>query len=335
MNYFAYPEMAAWAAVPVSLWVLGRIITRSRRQSLHVLGHAHTVTRMLPEGLASRRRWMDLCRVGGLSLIVIALCGPLLGSKLVEFKQKGLDAFVAVDCSQSMRAEDMMPNRMAHARLLLGQLIDRLAGSRIGVIAFAGSAHVQCPLTVDTGAAQQILESIDVGTIPTPGSAIGDAIRVASKGLKAGEGGHRVLILLTDGEDHRSKPLDAAKDAAKTGLKIFTVGIGAQDGEPIPELDESGKRTGYKRDKKGDVVMSRMDEKTLLEVARETGGQYFRASTTGGEIDDLLRALQGLQQGDQKAKLFNRYENRYQWPLAIGILLLFISLLIPEQRWKN
>src|SRR5262249_43046247 len=163
------------------------------------------------------------------------------------------DIFIAVDCSLSMQAQDFQPSRMAHAKLVLGQLIDRLAGSRIGIIAFAGQAYVQCPLTVDENAAKDVLATIDVGTVPIPGTAICAAIRTAIKGLKAGEGQNRVLVLLTDGEDHNSDPKGAAKDAANTGLKIFPIGIGSAQGEPIPIFDEQGNRTGYKRDKKGEV----------------------------------------------------------------------------------
>ena len=131
--------------------------------------------------------------------------GPLIGSRLVEFKQKGLDVFIAVDCSLSMQTEDLKPNRMAHAKSILSQLIDRLAGSRIGLIAFAGQAYVECPLTIDANAAKDVLDTIDVGTVPIPGTVIGDAIRTAIQGLKAGEGQNRVLVLLTDGEDHHER----------------------------------------------------------------------------------------------------------------------------------
>ncbi len=234
-----------------------------------------------------------------------------------------------------MQAEDFKPNRMAHAKLILGQLIDKLGGSRIGIIAFAGQAYVQCPLTVDENAAKDVLETIDVGTVPIPGTVIGEAIRVAIKGLKAGEGQNRVLVLLTDGEDHNSDPKGAAKEAAKVGLKIYPIGIGSADGEPIPIFDDQGKRTGYKRDKKGDVVMSRLDEATLIDLAHETGGQYLRASPIGDEVDLLGRSLDQLQQGDQKTRMFNRFENRYQWPLAFGLILLLLSLAIPEMGWKR
>ena len=223
---------------------------------------------------------------------------------------------------------------MAHAKLILQQLIDRLAGSRIGILAFAGQAYVECPLTIDQNAAKETLDSIDVGSVPIPGTVIGDAIRVALKGLKAGESGTRVLILLTDGEDHHSDPVGAAKEAAGVGLKIFAIGIGTPQGEPIPVFDEQGHRTGYKRDKKGEIVLSRVDEPMLTQITQITGGQYFRATETGDEVEALGRALDALQQGDQKTKLFNRYENRFQWPLAAGLLLVLASLAIPEMGWK-
>lgn len=335
MTYFAYPAMFGWLAVVAVIGFSGLWLRRRRAKSFATLGQASTIERMLPAGLRQRRAWAARLQIAGLLCVVVALAGPLIGAKLVEYKQKGLDVFIAVDCSLSMQAEDFKPSRMAHAKLILGQLIDRLAGSRIGLIAFAGQAYVQCPLTVDDGAARDILETIDTNTVPIPGTVVGEAIRVALKGLQAGEGHQRVLVLLTDGEDHKSDPQGAAKDAAAAGLKIFPIGIGSAQGEPIPLLDGQGNRTGYKRDKKGEVVLSRMDEATLLEIARVTDGHYLRASSTGDEVDELVRRLDTLQQGDQKSKMFNRFENRYQWPLALGLLLLLLSVAIPEAGWRH
>lgn len=322
--------MWGWLIVVGALWFSGAWLRRRRAKALNLLGQAATVERMLPEGLRKRRAWVSRLQTLGLLCLTVALAGPLIGAKLVEYKQKGLDVFIAVDCSLSMQAEDFKPNRMAHAKLILGQLVDRLAGSRIGIIAFAGQAFVQCPLTIDEGAAKDILDTIDTNTVPLPGTVVGEAIRVAMKGLKAGEGQHRVLVLLTDGEDHKSDPQGAAKDAAAVGLKIFPIGIGSSQGEPIPVTDANGNRSGYKRDKKGEVVLSKLDETMLLELARVTDGHYLRASSTGDEVDELVRQLEALQQGDQKSRLFNRFENRYQWPLALGLILLLASLMIPE-----
>jgi Ca-activated chloride channel homolog len=335
VTYFAYPEMWPWLWVPLAIIFLIWLEARHRRQALKTLGQPATIERMLPNSIRGRRPWIAFSRVLGLFCFVIALAGPLIGAKLTEFKQKGLDVFVAVDCSLSMQAEDLKPNRMAYAKLILGQLIDKLAGSRVGVIAFAGQAYVECPLTVDGNAAKETLDAIDVGSVPIPGTVIGDAIRTAIKGLKAGEGGGRVLVLLTDGEDHHSDPEGAAKEAANVGLKIFTIGIGTTEGQPIPVFDEQGKRTGYKQDKNGETVISKLDPKTLIQIAQDTRGQYWSASATGDEVDQLVRALESLQQGDQKTKLFNRFENRYQWPLALGVLFLLISLGIPETSWRR
>jgi len=335
MTYFAYPSMAAWLAVVLLIWASGGWLNRRRLKVLDMLGQRATIQRMFPSGLSRRRAWSRGLQVLALFLFVFALGGPLIGSKLVEFKQKGLDVFIAVDCSLSMQSEDLKPNRMAHAKLILGQLIDKLAGSRIGIIAFAGQAYVECPLTIDENAAKDVLDTLDTNTVPIPGTVIGEAIRVAVKGLKAGEGQNRILILLTDGEDHHSDPQGAAKDADKVGLKIFPIGIGTPEGEPIPIFDDQGHRTGYKTDKKGEVVMSRLDEAMLIDIAHLTGGQYLRATPTGDEVDELAKWLDELQQGDQKTKLFNRFENRYQWPLAAGLLLLLVSLAIPEMGWRR
>jgi Ca-activated chloride channel family protein len=335
MNLFADPGMFFWLWVPAAATVAFLLRRRAQKKLSARLGRPETVERMLPPGLARRRDWAALCTVCGLTLWVIALAGPLLGARLVEFKQRGIDVFIAVDCSSSMLAEDLKPNRMAHAKLLLAQLIDRLANDRLGIIAFAGQAFVECPLTLDAGAARQILDSIDVGTVPIPGTVIGEAIRTAIKSGKSVEGGTRVLVLLTDGEDHHSDPIGAGKEAAKAGIKVFAIGIGTDQGEPVPAFDEQGNRSGYKRDKKGDVILSRMDEKTLIQITQDAGGQYFRATPSGDEVDQIATALEGLKQGDQKTRLFNRFENRYQWPLALGLLFLIAALAIPEQGWGD
>lgn len=349
MNYFAYPEMALWLLAPTAILLLGILLQRWRQKTLKSLGSGPdfkqrlesgsdpslVVRRLLPVGLETKRRWILSLQTLGMLAMALALMGPLWGAKLVEFRQKGLDVFVAVDCSTSMLAQDFSPDRMAHAKLALGQIIDRLNGSRIGVIAFAGQAYVQCPLTVDQGAARDTLDSLDTGAVPIAGTHIGDAIRLALKGMQAGEGSNRALILLSDGEDHKSQPLEAAKEAAKMGMKIFAIGIGSKDGEPIPVLNDQGERTGYKRDKKGEVILSKLDQDTLFKIAQETGGQYYQASAAGDEVEPLLRDLEKLQTGDQKTQLFNRYENRFQWPLVIGILLLLISLAIPEMGFRS
>ena len=335
MNYFAYPSMFGWFLVVLALWIAGAWLRRRRLMVLRILGEPPTIQRMFPAGLGRRRVWVRSLQIAGLLSLTAALAGPLIGSKLVEFKQKGLDIFIAVDCSLSMQAEDLKPSRMAHARLVLGELIDRLSGSRIGIIAFAGQAYVECPLTIDANAAKDVLDTLDTNTVPIPGTVIGEAIRAAIKGLKAGEGQNRVLVLLTDGEDHHSDPEGAAKEAVKVGLKIFPIGIGSPQGEPIPVFDDQGNRTGYKRDKKGEVVLSRLDEQMLIDIAHETGGGYLRAGPAGEEVDELARRLDALQQGDQKTKLFNRFENRYQYPLALGIMLLLASLAIPEMGWRK
>ena len=327
--------MFGWLLVVLALWIAGAWLRRRRLKALQILGEPDTIQRMFPAGLNRRRAWSRVLQISGLLSLAAALAGPLIGSKLIEFKQKGLDIFIAVDCSLSMQAEDLKPNRMAHAKLILGELLDRLSGSRIGIIAFAGQAYVECPLTIDENAAKDVLDTLDVGAVPIPGTVIGEAIRTAIRGLKAGEGQNRVLVLLTDGEDHESDPKGAGKEAAKVGLKIYPIGIGTPDGTPIPILDAQGSRTGYKRDKKGEVVLSRLDEQTLIDLAHETGGQYLRASPTGDEVDELARELEALQQGDQKTKLFNRFENRYQYPLALGLILLLASLSIPEMGWRK
>jgi len=294
----------------------------------------NTLSRIFEPGLIEKvfpfrfwKRWSlrkILFQCLGLLSLVIALCGPQIGQKLEEIKVKGSTVFILFDCSDSMLAEDLKPTRMERAKILLSGLLERLHGTRVGIIAFAGEPYVYCPITLDLTAAKQFLKTIDPGMIPQPGTKIGAALRLALSKMPDSKGAHAV-ILLTDGEDHRSDPLGAAREAQKMRVKIFAIGIGSLEGEPIPIKDPGGNISGYKKNKKGDVVLSKMDEATLSQMALITDGVYFRASSGGQEIDLLADKLEEL----EKEPLLTKQsvsEDRYQWFL----ILAFVSLLASE-----
>ncbi|MDI6641015.1 MAG: VWA domain-containing protein [Elusimicrobiota bacterium] len=263
------------------------------------------------------------------TLLVLTLSGPQFGSKLVEIKKKSVDVIIAIDCSKSMLAEDVLPNRISKSKELFASLIDILKENRIGVIAFSGIAFTQCPLTFDYHAAQMLLGLINTDLIPYPGTAIGEAIRVAIKSF--GKEKHttrsKVLILLSDGEDHKSDPIGAAKEAKDVGIRIYTIGIGNPQGEPIPVRDHAGNVVDYKKSKKGEVVMTKLDEALLGEIAEITGGKYFRfaygldTSIIEQIYDDISRMHKQVSQGE----LYNLYEHRFQYTLFLAIALLLLE----------
>ena len=291
--------------------------------------------RLLPGltvGISTRRQRISLA---GLVLaavcLILALARPQWGFDWEEAKQRGLDIVIAIDTSKSMLAEDIAPNRLARAKLSALDLMQQARSDRLGLVAFAGSAFLQCPLTVDDVAFRQSVESLDVNTIPQGGTALAEAIQTAMTAFKEGEN-YKVLVLFTDGEDHDSGALEAAKKAAQAGLQIFTIGIGSAEGELLPIKDGKG-RTDYVRDEQGNVVKSHLNESLLQDIAR-TSAKGFYLPLRGAKTMDVLYAqgLAPLPKSESEAKLVKRYHERFHWPLALAIVLLAAEILFPERK---
>jgi Ca-activated chloride channel family protein len=267
-----------------------------------------------------------------LILTVFSLMRPQWGFKWQEIKRRGLDILVAVDVSKSMLAEDIKPNRLERTKLALADFVKHLKGDRIGLIAFAGSAFVQCPLTVDYSGFLLSAESLDINTIPKGGTSISSAIREAIKSYEGGLKKYKVLIIITDGEDHEGDPVKAAELAQKEGIKIFCIGIGTNEGELIPVADESGNK-GYLKDRSGAVVKSRLDETTLQKIALTTGGSYVRASSREFGLDLIYKEkLSEMEKRELESKMAKQYEERFQIPLALAFLLLAAEFIISDRR---
>jgi Ca-activated chloride channel family protein len=282
-----------------------------------------------------RRRLKMFLVVTSTIFLIVTLAGPQIGTKMVQVHRRGLDIIIAIDTSLSMQAQDIKPNRLKKAKMELTDFIDKLNGDRIGIIAFAGKAFLECPLTLDYNAAKMFLGMINKNTIPFSGTSIGDAIRLAIKSFSRKERKHKVLILLTDGEDHRSRPLDAATEAKKEGIRIYTIGIGTPDGEPIPIYDKNGNISDYKKDKKGATVMSKLDEMTLQNISLYTDGKYYHASASGIEVDRIYKDISGMEKKELKSRLYSQYEDRFQYFLLIAIVLLLWEMFLPDYRKKS
>jgi Ca-activated chloride channel family protein len=281
-----------------------------------------------------QRRKVDLMLLG-VFFLLFSLARPQLGTKLTLMKREGVDIIIAMDVSLSMLAEDIKPNRLEKAKQEINGLISRMRGDRVGLVAFAGVAFVQCPLTLDYSAAKMFLDIIDVNLIPQPGTAIGDAIRTSIRAFNQKERKYKVLILLTDGEDHDSDPLGAAEEASKEGIKIYTIGIGSVQGEPIPIKDNRGQVTGFKKDKEGSVIVSRLDEVTLQKIALTTGGKYYHATSGEMELDKIYDEISKMEKKELEGKLLTQYEDRYQYFLLISVILLTVEFLLSDRRSKK
>jgi len=287
----------------------------------------------LTVGLSLTRRKIRFALVIlAVAVLLITIARPQHGYDLEEVQQNGLDIVVAVDTSKSMLATDIAPNRLIRAKLATLELMQRASADRMGLVAFAGDAFLECPLTIDNTAFQQSVQALDVNSIPQGGTAIAGAINTALTAFKE-KTRHKVLVLFTDGEDNDSEPgaLEAAQAAAKAGLKIFTIGIGSAEGTLVTVAGPDG-NTDYIRDEKRQVVKSKLNESLLQQLAAAAGGFYL--PLRGANTMDTLyeRGLAPLPKSESKEKLVRRYHEQFHWPLAAAMLLLLAEMFFPERK---
>jgi Ca-activated chloride channel family protein len=308
------------------------LVGRSRRKAIERLGNPELIAALSERVSQSKRRWKAILMLLTIAFVIIALARPQLGSHLELVEQKGVEVIVALDTSLSMMAQDMVPNRLERAKLAVIELMDRLPGARVGLVAFAGVSFVQLPLTTDFEAARLFLDAADVNIVSLPGTAIGDAIRTATRAFNEKELKYKVLILFTDGEDHDTDPIGAAKEAAEQGVVIYAVGFGSPGGEPIPVHDETGAVTDFKKDREGEVVLSKLDEATLREIAQTTGGEYYRATASGKEIVQIATAIEEMDKKELESKLMVRHVERFQIPAALALLALVGEFVLTDRK---
>jgi Ca-activated chloride channel homolog len=336
---FANPHaLTLLLAVPAAVIAYG-LSFASRRRRLARLGDAALVAKMAATVSVARKVIRAALVVLALALLAVALARPQAGGRARVAKQRGLDLVVALDFSRSMLAKDVYPSRLERAKRELEQLLDGLGGDRVGVVAFAGET-LGYPPTTDYAAVKLFWRDLGPWDMPVGGTAIGRAIHAALDQLVAlrskGESSRgQAILLLTDGEDTDSEPLEAADEASKLGVKIFTVGIGSRSGELIPEYDEQGKVTGYVKDADGHYVTSRLAEDTLAEIARRTGGELFHADSKRFGVEEVSRALNNLKRTENEARIVRQYDEIFELLLLPAFLLLVGEACMGERRRLN
>ena len=318
----------------VWLWTLGGaaclffLASFRKRSELKRFGELALVEKMVRSFSASKRLWKRILVLVALACVVLALAQPHLRKKETLVERKGVDIMIAVDVSNSMLAKDITPSRLEKAKLELAGLIDKLKGNRMGIVAFAGEAIIQCPLTLDRNAVKLFLSTASPDLVEFQGTDIGRAIAAATLAFQQDEKDSKALIILTDGEDHNKDSMPSVKRAKDAGIRIFTIGIGTPDGSTLPETTGQG----YKKDPKGEVVLSRLNEPFLKRVAQETGGVYYRSSRGEVEADHLAHAIGLMTQKGFKSDWAVEYEENYQFFLALAILLLMTEMAISERK---
>ncbi|MGD9142110.1 MAG: VWA domain-containing protein [bacterium] len=292
---------------------------------------SHEVFKKTVAGYSRRRKIAKRAMlVAVMALIVLAWAMPRMGRGMRIVKREGSDVVIALDISASMLAEDVEPNRIEVAKRGMSSLVAQLAEHRIALVGFAGDAFVHCPLTLDHGALIMFLDFLRPGLVSEQGTDISRAIEESLKALETSDKG-RSIVLVTDGEDHGRGLDEAIKKARERGVRIFVVGVGTEEGEPIPLKDAEGNVLDYKRDDKGDVVVSRLDLGTLRRLGRETGGDTFVLSLAGREISQIARAITSLEKGVLEERAFESYLEFFQVPLGLGLLLLVLECVIGDR----
>jgi Ca-activated chloride channel family protein len=319
-------------AVPPALALFFWWAMRMRQKLLTQFIEARLLSQ-LTVGISLQRRKLSFALlILAVALLIVTLARPQRGFDLQEVEQRGLDIVVAVDTSKSMLTADIAPDRLERAKLAALELMQTAKADRLGLVAFAGDAFLECPLTIDDTAFQQSVQALDVNTIPQGGTAIAEAINTALTAFKEKDH-YKALVLLTDGEDNDSETgaLEAAQNAAKAGLKVFTIGIGTAAGDLIRVTDANG-NSDYVRDEQGNVVKSHLNEPLLKQIASATGGFYL--PLRGADTMDVLydRGLAPLPKSGGTEKLVRQYHEQYRWPLAAAMLLLLAEMFLPERK---
>jgi len=278
------------------------------------------------------KRWLKFVVVlFAFVCLILAAANPQVGTKLQEVKQTGIDVFILLDVSNSMMAEDIKPSRLEKAKNQISNLINKLRGDRIGLIIFAGQAYVQIPLTTDYSAANLFLSAVDINSVPSQGTAIASAIKLAVSSFDS-LGTQKVIIAITDGEDHEGDVQEAVEEAVSNNIKIYTIGLGSQEGVPIPVYDNYHRIVGFKKDGSGNTVLTKLDEATLKKIAIDGNGTYYRGNNYEDYLDKIYSELSELEQTEFGVKKVTDYEDRFYYFLIPAIILLVLEFFISEKK---
>lgn len=307
-------------------------MTLWRRKARRSFGDLELLQKMAPERSANKHVFRFILGLLVLASLSIALVNPKIGTSLNKAKREGVDIVFALDVSKSMLAEDILPNRLEKAKQIISKTLDNLVADRVGIIIYAGQAYPQLPITTDYGAARLFLKSIDTDIIPSKGTAIADAVDLASQYYNDDDQQNRVLVILSDGEDHEQGYVNAVKKALEQGIKTYTIGLGTQQGAPIPEYNSRGFQSSFKKDKQGEIVVSQLNTKLLKEIAQIGGGEFFNGKDIPKTVEFLMTTMEGLEKKEFEANLYSDYEDQFQWFLAIALFLLVVDIFILERK---
>lgn len=336
MIRFAYIEVLYALALLPALALLFFWAVRARRRSLARFGNPELLRQLMPAAGPYKRTAKFALLFAAIGLTILGIANPQIGTKLEEVKREGVDIMIALDVSNSMKAEDIRPDRLESAKQEITRLFDKLRNDRVGLVVFAGDSYLQLPLTTDYSAGRLILGTIDVDVVPIPGTAIGSALRLSMKSFLSEEKKYKVVILITDGENHEDDAIAAAKEAHAEGVVVHAIGMGSADGAPIP-IYQNGVQAGFRKDRDGNVVLTKLDEQGLRLIADAGGGRYIRASNQQNELDEVFKEIESMEKKEYGTKLFTEFEDRFQLFLIPALLLLIVEYFLSDRksRWLS
>ena len=326
MFRFANSEYLYLLALIPLLVVILAFVSHRRKRLLARFGNTELVRELIPDFSRSRLRLKALLYLTALTLLIFAAARPQLGSKLREVKAEGVEMMLVVDVSNSMLAEDFEPNRLERTKYAINKLFEGLQQERVGLVAFAGEPKVQLPITSDYRMAQAFAKRLSPTLVAEQGTDVGKALELAMLSFSSQSERSRVIVLITDGENHEADAVAVAKKAAEMGIRIYTIGIGTPEGAPIMVGGE------YLTDENGDMVVSKLDEKILQEIAQKTGGAYVRATKQSIGLKEIVDRLKQLDESDLATTRFEAFDEQYQYPLVVALLLLLIEWIILDRR---
>ena len=329
MIHFAQAQYLLLLLLIPFFFLIHALMLRLRLRRIRKFGDEALVAKLMPS-YSKAKSWLRLVFFSiGFFFFAIGLSRPQIGAKLKEHETKGAEIMIVLDVSNSMLAEDYSPNRLERAKLAISRLVDKLREDRIGLIVFAGNSFVQLPITTDYVSAKMFLNSITTGSVPVQGTAIGDAINTAMRSFSVQSEKSRAIVIITDGENHEDDPVAAAKTAAEMGVRVFTIGVGSPEGKPIPMDGE------LLKDKDGNIVVTRLDEKVLQDIAAAGNGVYVRAGNSEFGLNPIIDDIKKMEDELYSSGVFEEYDEQFMYFLAIALFFFVLELLIGDRRSKR
>ncbi|MBE9511056.1 MAG: VWA domain-containing protein [Bacteroidetes bacterium] len=317
--------------IPVLLVVF--IISRKiRKRSLKRFGDPDILKQLMPFLSVNRPVVKFLFVLFALVFIILGMARPQFGSKIEEIKRKGIEIVIALDVSNSMLAEDIQPNRLEKAKQAIARLVEKLADDKIGLIVFAGDAYVQIPITSDYASAKMFLSSINTQIVPKQGTNIGSAIELGINSFSPDNEASKALIIITDGEDHDDNAVSLAREAAEKGIVIHTIGVGTLNGTPIPVY--SGNQRSFRKDRQGNVVITKLNEKILREITNAGNGSYIRATNNRLGLNMLFDQISAIEKKELETRIYSEYDEKFQYMIGLALILILFDFILLERKNK-